>query len=55
MEHEIKSDEHDIKSDEHEIKSDDHDADDFEHHFIRKRHIDNLKVHSKGMQACKLV
>lgn len=47
--------EHEIKSNEHDIESDDHDADDFEHHFIRKWHIDNLKVHSKGMQACKLV
>lgn len=47
--------EHEIKSDEHDIESDDHDADDFEHHFIRKWHIDNSKVHLKGMQAYKLV
>lgn len=47
--------EHNIDSDEHDIDSDDHDETDFEHHFMRKWHIDNLKVHLKGMQACKLV
>lgn len=46
---------HDIDSDEHDIDSDDHDETDFEHHFMRKGHIDNLKVHLKCMQACKLV
>lgn len=47
--------EHDIDSDEHDIDSDDHDETDFEHHFMMKGHIDNLKVHLKSMQACKLV
>lgn len=47
--------EHNIDSDEHDIDSDDHDETDFEHHFMMKGHIDNLKVHLKGMQACKLV
>lgn len=47
--------EHDIDSDEHDIDSDDHDETDFEHHFMMKGHIDNLKVHLKCMQACKLV
>lgn len=55
MEHNIDSDDHDIDSDEHDIDSDDHDETDFEHHFMRKWHIDNLKVHLKSMQACKLV
>lgn len=47
--------EHGIDSDEHDIDSDDHDETDFEHHFMMKGHIDNLKVHLKCMQACKLV
>lgn len=47
--------EHNIDSDEHDIDSDDHDETDFEHHFMMKGYIDNLKVHLKGMQACKLV
>lgn len=47
--------EHNIDSDEHDIDSDDHDETDFEHHFMMKGHIDNLKVHLKCMQACKLV
>lgn len=55
MEHDIDSDEHDIDSDEHNIDSDDHDEIDFEHHFMMKGYIDNLKVHLKCMQACKLV
>ena len=46
---------HNIDSDEHDIDSDDHDETDFEHHFMMKGHIDNLKVHLKCMQACKLV
>lgn len=47
--------EHNIDSNEHDIDSDDHDETDFEHHFMGKWHIDNLKVHLKSMQACKLV
>lgn len=47
--------EHNIDSNEHDIDSDDHDETDFEHHFMMKWHIDNLKVHLKCMQACKLV
>ena len=47
--------EHNIDSNEHDIDSDDHDETDFEHHFMRKWHIDSLKVHLKSMQACKLV
>lgn len=47
--------EHNIDSDAHDIDSDDHDETDFEHHFMMKGHIDNLKVHLKCMQACKLV
>lgn len=47
--------EHNIDSNEHDIDSDDHDETDFEHHFMMKGHIDNLKVHLKCMQACKLV
>ena len=47
--------EHSIDSDEHDIDSDDHDETDFEHHFMRKGHIDNSKVHLKGMHAYKLV
>ena len=47
--------EHNIDSDEHGIDSDDHDETDFEHHFMMEGYIDNLKVHLKCMQACKLV